>query len=93
MFVNIMQGPRPTDQDQKMWAPLLYFVHSVAGTMIAMMHKLGMFKLRISYGVKMISDYLCDFENATLACLIDAVDDTSASRQVLLCNLQFPHKN
>jgi hypothetical protein len=67
-------------QDQKKWAPLLYFVHSVAGTVIAMMHKLGMFKLRISYGVKMISDYLNTFETQTLRCFINDVDEANASR-------------
>lgn len=45
-----------------------------------MMHKLGMFKLRISYGVKMISDYLYNFETVSLACFMDATDEANASR-------------
>lgn len=68
------QGPRPTNEDQKLWAPLLYFVHSVAGTMVAMMHKLGMYRLRINYGVKAISDLLFNFECEELACLVDKED-------------------
>lgn len=72
------KGPRPTDQDQKQWAPLLYFVHSVAGTVISMMHKLGMFKLRISYGIKMVSDYLYTFGICSCMCVHeDAVTSSS----------------
>lgn len=67
-------------QDQKQWAPLLYFVHSVAGTVVGMMHKLGMFKLRINYGVKMISDYLYGFELTSLRCFINDGDEANASR-------------
>ena len=66
-----MKGPRPTDEDQKLWAPLLYFTHAVAGNMVAMMHKLGMFKLRIGYGVKKVSDMLYNYETTYLACIIE----------------------
>ena len=48
--------------------------------MISMMHKLGMFKLRINYGVKMISDYLFNFANQTLDCFVDSNDEANASR-------------
>lgn len=58
----------------------MYFVHSVAGSMISMMHKLGMFRLRINYGVKAISDYLFHYEMSTLGCLIDSQDENNASR-------------
>ena len=79
-FDCIPQGPRPTDEDQALWAPMTYFVHSVAGTMIAMMHKLGMFRLRINYGVKAMSDYLFNFECDALACLVDKEDVANQSR-------------
>ena len=59
---------------------MLYFVHSVAGTMIAMMHKLGMFRLRINYGTKAVSDYLFNFECEALACLVDKEDTPNQSR-------------
>lgn len=74
------QGPRPSDKDQKQWAPLLYFVHSVAGTVIAMMNKMGTFKLRINYGVKSVSDYLFNYVTSTLGCFIDTGDENNASR-------------
>jgi hypothetical protein len=74
------KGPRPTDKDQKQWAPLHYFVHSVAGTVISMMNKLGMFKLRINYGFKSVSDYLFHYVMSTLGCFIDSSDENNASR-------------
>jgi hypothetical protein len=74
------QGPRPSDKDQKAWAPLHYFVHSVAGTVIAMMNKLGTFKLQINYGVKSVSDYLFQYAISTLGCFIDTCDEDHASR-------------
>ncbi len=45
-----------------------------------MMHKLGMFKLRINYGVKAVSDFLFHHEMSTLGCLIDSHDENNASR-------------
>ena len=48
--------------------------------MIAMMHKLGMYRLRINYGVKAVSDYLFNFECDTLACLVDKDDVPNQSR-------------
>lgn len=74
------KGPRPTDEDQKLWAPLLYFVHAVSGNMVAMMHKLGMFKLRISYAVKKVSDKLYHHETNALKCLIAEEDMPNVSR-------------
>lgn len=59
---------------------MLYFVHSVAGTMVAMMHKLGMYRLRINYGVKAMSDYLFNFECEALACFVDKEDTPNQSR-------------
>ena len=61
---------------------MLYFVHSVAGTMVAMMHKLGMYRLRINYGTKAVSDYLFNYECDGLACLVDDVDTPN---QVFFC--------
>ena len=74
------KGPRPTDKDQKLWAPFLYFVNSVAGSLVAMMHKLGMYRLRINYGVFQISQYLFDNATSTLADLIHQGDGASAAR-------------
>ena len=76
----LRQGPEPNDQDQKEWAPFLYFTHAVAGSMIAMMHKLGMFRLRINYGVKAVLDHLCDHILVTLHCLITSDDERNSSR-------------
>ena len=74
------KGPEPTDQDQKEWAPFLYFTHAVAGSIVAMMHKMGNFRLRINYGYKMVIHYLADNVLATLAPLIDAADERCFSR-------------
>lgn len=74
------QGPRPSDKDQKLWAPLLYFTHSIAGTLVAMMHKLGTYRLRINYGVLQVSQFLYDNVTSTLNCLIDKEDESAASR-------------
>jgi hypothetical protein len=74
------KGPRPTDQDQKEWAPLMYFVHAVAGSIVAMMHKLGMFRLRINYGVKSVLEHLFDHILVTLNCLISSDDERNSSR-------------
>jgi hypothetical protein len=74
------KGPRPSDKDQQMWAPMHYFVHSVAGTVIAMMHKLGMISLEIDYGVASVSRYLYDYAVSTLGCLMDSNDETYAGR-------------
>lgn len=79
------KGPSPSDQDQKDWAPFLYFVHAVAGTIIAMMHKMGMFRLRINYGVKMVINYLADHLLSTLSCLIVAEDERGSSRYRSAC--------
>ena len=75
-----LQGPRPTDQDQKLWAPFMYFTHSVAGTLVAMMHKLGMYRLRINYGVTSVTQYLYDYVTSTLECLIDKDDKPAVAR-------------
>jgi hypothetical protein len=82
LFIDemVLQGPRPSDKDQKQWAPLMYFVHSVAGTVIAMMNKMGTFKLLINYGVKSVSDYLFNYVTSTLGCFIDTGDENNASR-------------
>ena len=74
------KGPRPGSKDQKLWAPLNYFVHSVSGTIIAMMHKLGMFRLQINYGVAMVSRYLYDHVSTTLKCFMDENDQTYSGR-------------
>jgi hypothetical protein len=74
------QGVRPSHLDQQQWAPLLYVVHSVAGTVIAMMNKLGLFKLEINYGVQSASVYLYNHELSTLKCFIDTNDEQNASR-------------
>ncbi len=76
----LWQGPRPSDKDQKEWAPFLYFVHAVAGSIIAMMHKMGMIRLRTNYGVRSALDYMCDHVMSTLLCLIVAEDIRNASR-------------
>jgi hypothetical protein len=68
------------DQDQKEWAPLLYFVHAVAGSVVAMMHKMGMYRLRINYGVKEVLDYLCNHITATLSCMIATQDERNSPR-------------
>jgi hypothetical protein len=75
-----VQGPRPGDKDQKLWAPFLYFTHSVAGTLVAMMHKLGMYRLRINYGVVSVTQYLYDYVTSTLKDFIDKDDESAASR-------------
>ena len=74
------QGPRPSDKDQKLWAPFLYFTNSVAGTLVAMMHKLGMYRLRINYGVMDVSQYLYDCVASTLNCLIDKDEESAVPR-------------
>jgi hypothetical protein len=55
-------------------------VHSVAGTVIAMMNKLGTFKLQINYGVKSVSDYLFHYVTSTLSSFIDTGDEDHSSR-------------
>lgn len=89
MMTLVIQGPRPTDEDQKLWAPLLYFTHAVAGNMVAMMHKLGMFKLRIGYGVKKVSDMLYNYETTYLACIIEdgALADVSRYYEAVQCRM------
>lgn len=76
----IKQGPKPDDQDKKEWAPFLYFVHAVAGSIVAMMHKMGMYRLRINYGVRVVLDYLVDHMLATLKCLISTEDERCSPR-------------
>lgn len=44
------------------------------------MHKLGMYRLRINYGVAQVAQYLYDNVTATLKCLIDKDDESAASR-------------
>lgn len=84
-----IQGPRPNDKEQKLWAPFMYFVHSVAGSMIAMMHKLGMFRLRINYGVADVSNYLKEFLQSTLACFIDGDDENHVNRYYQACQCRI----
>ena len=79
------KGPKPTDQDQKEWAPFVYFVHAVAGSIIAMMHKMGMYRLRINYGVESVLTYLGNHILATLDRLISPDDERCSSRYV--CHL------
>ena len=74
------RGPKPNDQEQKEWAPFIYFVHAVAGSIVAMMHKMGMIRLRLNYGVKSILEHLCNHVGETLACLIVADDERNSSR-------------
>lgn len=74
------KGPKPTDEDQREWAPLHYFVNGVAGSVVAMMNKMGFYKLRINYGVKDVSLYLYNHIIATLRCFFDSADEVNASR-------------
>lgn len=74
------KGPKPTDEDQREWAPLHYFVNAVSGSVVAMMNKMGFYKLRINYGVKDVSLYMYNHIIATLRCFFDSADEVNASR-------------
>ena len=74
------KGPTPSDQDQALWAPLSYFTYTIAGNVIALMNKMGVFKLSINYGVNSVADYLSKYINTTIVSFIDSEDQTNASR-------------
>lgn len=76
------KGPQPSDKEQMLWAPLTYFVYSVAGNVVVLMNKMGMFKLSINYGVKTVCDYLCKYVNSSLQCFVSPEDQTNSSRYV-----------
>lgn len=79
-YVLRTQGPQPEDQDQKLWAPLNYYVFSVSGNVVGLIHKVGAINLRINYGVKSIVDFMGKFIDSTLTSLIDNKDKGNASR-------------
>ncbi len=52
----------------------------MAGTVIALMNKLGLFSLEINYGIRSVSHYLRGHELSTLSDFIDGDDLSNASR-------------
>ncbi len=44
------------------------------------MHKMGLYRLRINYGVVQITQYLYNFASSTLECLIDKEDKPAVAR-------------
>lgn len=74
------KGPRPSHDDLKTWAPLHYFVHAAAGNLVGMMHKMGMYRLRINYGVSSVARYLFDYITSTLECFVEDTDHNASGR-------------
>ncbi len=74
------KGPRPTHEDLKKWAPAHFFVHAASGNLAGLMHKMGMFRMRINYGVASVSRYLFDYLKSTLKSFMNDVDQNAAGR-------------
>lgn len=74
------KGDKPTDMDQKLWAPLHYFCYWTAGISVGMMNKMGSWNMLVDYGFRGVSDYLYHYEISTLQCIISEIDLSNASR-------------
>ena len=74
------KGPRPSHEDLKKWAPFHSSVHSAAGNFMGLMHKAGMYLLRINYGVAAVSRFTFDFMSEALKCLMNEEDMNAKGR-------------
>ena len=79
------KGDQPQGKDQKKWAPLHYFVPTIAGSLVAMTNKLGSWQMALSPGVKHVSDYMLKHETENLKCLISENDANNMSRYASDC--------